>query len=423
MGNSEPTPDDKPFDDEPFNAGVEADEESDPKKYIEQLTGKLGQSLRKYNEENGQPDLELEKFAINSLLSATHTSEMDDNDRDDIINKVNTAGNDDKSSEGSDSNSSNNGSDNNDGNNDGGNNEFGDFNQSNDNNDEEGLEEEKSQILEKDLDLDGTKLGSDLQIGDVLTGGKNGYSKIIDISDNGNVYVNVTTDEKGNYGLSNKTYQLKRDSLYGILKTIKETVDDSLFIEPKKMSIFAPKGSPEHMDENNPCWKGYEQIGMKEKNGKEVPNCVPINEKHLIPNKKSRIFDKNKIKSKLQETFNQNDMLEPEVKPIVKPDTAPTKPSRRNKPFLPMPEVEPDPKAVDEGKWGDMMKGVKGEPAESWTLVAIENNKVVGQDIDIKIQDAIPAHYEALKRQFPNSVIAVENGYGQIVWSDKKYKK
>jgi hypothetical protein len=28
--------------------------------------------------------------------------------------------------------------------------------------------------------------------------------------------------------------------------------------------------------EENPCWKGYTQIGMKTKNGKEVPNCVPI---------------------------------------------------------------------------------------------------------------------------------------------------
>lgn len=25
----------------------------------------------------------------------------------------------------------------------------------------------------------------------------------------------------------------------------------------------------------NPCWKGYEPIGMKTKNGKKVPNCVP----------------------------------------------------------------------------------------------------------------------------------------------------
>ena len=26
----------------------------------------------------------------------------------------------------------------------------------------------------------------------------------------------------------------------------------------------------------NPCWKGYEAIGMKKKGGRTVPNCVPI---------------------------------------------------------------------------------------------------------------------------------------------------
>lgn len=26
------------------------------------------------------------------------------------------------------------------------------------------------------------------------------------------------------------------------------------------------------------CWKGYQQYGMKNKNGKKVPNCVPIKE-------------------------------------------------------------------------------------------------------------------------------------------------
>ena len=25
----------------------------------------------------------------------------------------------------------------------------------------------------------------------------------------------------------------------------------------------------------NPCWKGYEMVGMKEKGGRKVPNCVP----------------------------------------------------------------------------------------------------------------------------------------------------
>lgn len=31
-------------------------------------------------------------------------------------------------------------------------------------------------------------------------------------------------------------------------------------------------------DKDDPCWDGYEQYGMKMKDGKEVPNCVPIGE-------------------------------------------------------------------------------------------------------------------------------------------------
>ena len=31
-------------------------------------------------------------------------------------------------------------------------------------------------------------------------------------------------------------------------------------------------------EKQGPCWKGYTQIGMKMKNGKEVPNCVPVTE-------------------------------------------------------------------------------------------------------------------------------------------------
>lgn len=94
-GFDEPAPEmgnDKPFDDEPFDAGVETDESEDPKKFIQQLAGKLGQSIRSYEGDIGQADLELEKFAINSVLSATNTAEMDEEDQKDIINKVKTTG-------------------------------------------------------------------------------------------------------------------------------------------------------------------------------------------------------------------------------------------------------------------------------------------------------------------------------------------
>ena len=31
-------------------------------------------------------------------------------------------------------------------------------------------------------------------------------------------------------------------------------------------------------EDDSPCWPGYKQVGTKMKNGKEVPNCVPIGE-------------------------------------------------------------------------------------------------------------------------------------------------
>ena len=43
--------------------------------------------------------------------------------------------------------------------------------------------------------------------------------------------------------------------------------------------------------EADPCWDGYQQIGMKDKDGKEVPNCVPLEEEELEEG-----FDKDRLK-------------------------------------------------------------------------------------------------------------------------------
>jgi len=48
-----------------------------------------------------------------------------------------------------------------------------------------------------------------------------------------------------------------------------------IITEEQLKSIINEK--PKKMDDN-PCWKGYEMVGKKMKNGKEVPNCVPKNE-------------------------------------------------------------------------------------------------------------------------------------------------
>jgi hypothetical protein len=36
-------------------------------------------------------------------------------------------------------------------------------------------------------------------------------------------------------------------------------------------------------NKKGPCWDGYEMIGQKTKNGKKVPNCVPVKENNLLP--------------------------------------------------------------------------------------------------------------------------------------------
>ena len=43
---------------------------------------------------------------------------------------------------------------------------------------------------------------------------------------------------------------------------------------------------PATKSKDEPCWEGYEKIGMKMKNGKLVPNCVPKKEKKKAAKKK-----------------------------------------------------------------------------------------------------------------------------------------
>jgi cytidyltransferase-like protein len=58
----------------------------------------------------------------------------------------------------------------------------------------------------------------------------------------------------------------------------------------------------------NPCWKGYRAYGMKKKNGREVPNCVPVEEGHEVVHqtkmRKGANRPKMKIKRKLAENIN-----------------------------------------------------------------------------------------------------------------------
>lgn len=70
-----------------FDAGVEADPESDPKKYLQQLTGKLSQELRKYNNEQEQPDEDLNKY-IAGMIVPQAAKGMTDSGKKEIIKKI-----------------------------------------------------------------------------------------------------------------------------------------------------------------------------------------------------------------------------------------------------------------------------------------------------------------------------------------------
>lgn len=72
-----------------FDAGVEADEDEDPKKYIQQLTGKLSQELGKYNNELGEPDVELSKY-VGGMIVKQVAKNLDDSDKKELIKKINT---------------------------------------------------------------------------------------------------------------------------------------------------------------------------------------------------------------------------------------------------------------------------------------------------------------------------------------------
>jgi hypothetical protein len=68
--------------------------------------------------------------------------------------------------------------------------------------------------------------------------------------------------------------------------------------------------------------------------------------------------------------------------------------------------------------WSKMMKGVRAGEGGPWSIVAIQDRKVVGQSNDIKIRDLIPAKYEALKKEFPRAKFHIEDGGGQVVWNE-----
>ena len=46
----------------------------------------------------------------------------------------------------------------------------------------------------------------------------------------------------------------------------------------KTFKQFVNEGENKQVKGGDPCWSGYQMVGKKMKNGREVPNCVPTKE-------------------------------------------------------------------------------------------------------------------------------------------------
>ena len=70
------------------------------------------------------------------------------------------------------------------------------------------------------------------------------------------------------------------------------------------------------VDEAKPCWKNYKQIGMKEKNGKKVPNCVPeeIELEQAFETIMGQFAETEDLKKKVDEESSDNTSRRPYVK-------------------------------------------------------------------------------------------------------------
>jgi hypothetical protein len=63
----------------------------------------------------------------------------------------------------------------------------------------------------------------------------------------------------------------KAETLKGEKQTQSKQKSTDKETDEKKTTESAEKGS-------DPCWKGYQMVGMKDKGGKKVPNCVKMEE-------------------------------------------------------------------------------------------------------------------------------------------------
>jgi hypothetical protein len=96
------------------------------------------------------------------------------------------------------------------------------------------------------------------------------------------VYFEYAMNDKGSFDIFCEI--VTEDELSEIMADIEDEMEDGDTtdgdMEDAEDSFDKYKSENQIKEDKDPCWKGYEMIGMKKKGGRKVPNCVPVEEEN-----------------------------------------------------------------------------------------------------------------------------------------------
>lgn len=102
--------------------------------------------------------------------------------------------------------------------------------------------------------------------------------------------------------------------LFSVTKKEMDEMKQTSFKAPK-LTMFSDEAPKPIKSMNESCWKGYKQNGVKDKNGKQVPNCVPIKESEEVEEKWSKKY-KDSIDCDNPKGFSQKAHCQGKVKKV-----------------------------------------------------------------------------------------------------------
>lgn len=164
--------------------------------------------------------------------------------------------------------------------------------------------------------------------------------------------------------------------------------DSEVFIDETGQVTF------KYVQEDGPCWPGYKQVGTKMKNGKEVPNCVPIDEYNEKVNVQKAL---KKVKGLTKDQMQALITMPPSVLTSV-----------INQLGMLVSSVEEE---TDDQRKAKFASGAAGGPNSSSKRKKMDEAPLVMSDMDIvksltqKIEDDL--HKLKVKKQF-------EKGWGKV---------